>query len=101
MSSTISLRPVKKIIIVCFVPMSRRVLGTTSVGDRANIFEDESEYWNVGTRTPHLLRFLQNGVLPTHVEFVASLLVLQHKQFGGGQKSGTQRRGNLCNPSSL
>jgi hypothetical protein len=36
-----NLRPVKKIIImVFFLPMACRVLGMTSVGDRANIFED-------------------------------------------------------------
>jgi hypothetical protein len=41
MLCTISLRPVKEtVIIVFFVPMTFRVLGMTSVGGRANIFED-------------------------------------------------------------
>jgi hypothetical protein len=41
MESTISLRPVKKIvIIVAFVPMICRVLEMASVSDRANSFED-------------------------------------------------------------
>jgi hypothetical protein len=84
MSSTIGLRPVKKIVtIVCIVPMVCRVLGTTPVGDRANIFEDRAEYWDIETRTRHLLRFLQNHSLPTHAEFVASLLMLQYEQLSG------------------
>jgi hypothetical protein len=39
----------KIIIIVFFVPMACCVLGTTSVGDHANIFEDGEEYWNQGS----------------------------------------------------
>jgi hypothetical protein len=43
MSSTISLRLVKKIIIrVSLVPMACRVPGMTSVGDRVSNFEDGS-----------------------------------------------------------
>jgi hypothetical protein len=46
MTNTI-LRPVKKsVVMVCFVPMVCCVLGITSVGDRANIFEDGQECWN-------------------------------------------------------
>jgi hypothetical protein len=42
MPSTIGLRPVKTIVLlVFFVPMGCCVLGMTSVGDRANISEDE------------------------------------------------------------
>jgi hypothetical protein len=71
MSSTVSLPPVKKIgIIVCFRPMACYVFGMTAVGDRANIFKDDS---NIETRIRHLLRLLQNGSLLTRVEFVASL----------------------------
>jgi hypothetical protein len=41
MSSTITLCPAQKIfIIVFFVPMAWCILGMTSVGDRANFFED-------------------------------------------------------------
>jgi hypothetical protein len=41
MSSTISLRPLKKIVvIVSFVPMACRVLGMKPAGDRSNIFDD-------------------------------------------------------------
>jgi hypothetical protein len=36
------MRPVKTIVVtVFFIAMTCRVLGMTSVGDRANIFEDE------------------------------------------------------------
>jgi hypothetical protein len=41
MSSTFSLHPVTKIIIIiCFIPMACRVRGMTSVGDHGTIFED-------------------------------------------------------------
>jgi hypothetical protein len=87
MLSTISLRPVRKItIIVCFVPMTCRVLGMTSVGGRANIFEEDE---NIKSRTRHLLQFLQSDSRPTRVEFVASLLMSQHGQLlSGVQKMG-------------
>jgi hypothetical protein len=42
MSSMISLRPVKKNVIMdCFVPMACRVLGMTIIGDRANILRTD------------------------------------------------------------
>jgi hypothetical protein len=74
------------VIIVRFALMACRVLGITSVGDRANILKTDR---NVGTRTDHLVGFLRNGSLPTRVEFVASLLMLQHEQpFGPGTENG-------------
>jgi hypothetical protein len=66
--------------------MACRVLGMTSVGDRANIFEVDE---NIKTSTRHLLPFLQSDSRPTRVEFVASLLMLQHAQLlSGRQKMG-------------
>jgi hypothetical protein len=72
--------------------MACRVLGMTSVGDRASVFETDKNT-NIGTRTCHMLWFLQNGSLPTRVEFVASLLRLQEEQdFRRGQKIGSKCR---------
>jgi hypothetical protein len=51
-----------------------------SVGDRANILITDRE---IGIMTRHLLRLLQNGSLPTRVEFGASLLILQYMQLFG------------------
>jgi hypothetical protein len=51
---------------------------------------------------PSELRFLQNRALPTRVEFLASLLMLQHKQlFGPGQKMGDPAPPEFLNPRSL
>jgi hypothetical protein len=87
MSSTVSLRSVMKIVIIIFfVPSACHVLGMTSVGDRINILRTDR---NIGTKTHHLLRFLQHDFIPSHVEFVSSLLPLQHKQlFGQGVENG-------------
>jgi hypothetical protein len=66
--------------------MACRILGMTSVGDRANIFEEDD---NMKTGTRHLLQFLQSDSRSTRVEFVASLLMLQHEQpLSGRQKMG-------------
>jgi hypothetical protein len=52
--------------------------------------------------TRHPLQLLQNGSLPIHVEFMASLLMLQHKQlFGRGQKMGHPAPPELLTPSPL
>jgi hypothetical protein len=46
-SGTMSLRPVKKSVIIIFVlPMACRILRMISVGDRATIFEEGWEHWN-------------------------------------------------------
>jgi hypothetical protein len=61
----ISFLPVKKIvIIVFFFPVACSVLEMTSVGDHADISEDPRSR-KIGTRTHHLLRFLEDGSLPT------------------------------------
>jgi hypothetical protein len=79
--------------------MACRVLGMTFVSDRANVFEANE---NNGTRTPHLLRFLQNGSLPTRVEFTTPLLMLQHEQlFERGQKMRHPAPREIFNPISL
>jgi hypothetical protein len=76
--------------------MSCRVLEMTSVGGRANISRTDR---NIGTMIRHLLRFLQNGSLSMRVEFVASLLMLQHEQLlGGGQKVGHPPLREFCQP---
>jgi hypothetical protein len=61
---------------VFFVPMACRVLVTTSVADRVHILKT-GKNTNIGTRTRQQLQFLQDDSLPTRVEFVASLLMLQ------------------------
>jgi hypothetical protein len=70
------LHPVKKIVImVCFTPMARCVLGMTYVGDDANIFEDGEEYRSQDSSP---VAIPSNGALRKHVQFVVSLLMLQH-----------------------